>query len=219
MVKQHVNFRFDDSPEQRGSHCFPPKVKTTVVRWRLPKRHETPQRKYHQPKGSPLFAYHLPKAIGNPDILALLEGEFKFLAAYEEGLDGLGLPSFFVYTKDNNNKRVLLPEIEAAIRTMHPREILFFGDADTVTNLLFSMSALFLAQAVRPLRVYLPRLCVAGPKGFDDLKGACQNQFSRELDQLRYGQGRSYPLCPFVFLADGSSSGSVSEHRASSHKP
>ena len=27
------------------------------------------------------------------------------------------------------------------------------------------------------------------------------------------------PLCPFVFLADGSSSGSVLEHRASSHKP
>jgi len=33
------------------------------------------------------------------------------------------------------------------------------------------------------------------------------------------GQCRSYPLCPFVFLADGSSSESVSEQRASSHKP
>jgi hypothetical protein len=51
------------------------------TRWRLPKRYETPQKKYHQRKGSPLFAYHLNEAIGNSDILALLEGEFKFLAA------------------------------------------------------------------------------------------------------------------------------------------
>jgi hypothetical protein len=90
---------------------------------------------------------------------------------------------------DNNNNRVLLPEIEAAIRMMHPRNILFFGDADTATNLLFSRSALFLAQAVRPLPAYLPRLCVAGSHGFDDLKEACQNQFSHQLDQPRYAQG------------------------------
>jgi hypothetical protein len=103
-----------------------------------------------QPKDSPVFAYHPPIAITNTGTVALFEGEFKFISALEEGLDGLGLPNFYVYTNQNNN-RVLLPGISAAISMAHLQKILFFGDADTTTNLFFSMSALFLAQAVKPL--------------------------------------------------------------------
>lgn len=46
------------------------------ARWRLDKKYETPEKKYHQPTGSPLCVYHPPTAIANTGELTLVEGEF-----------------------------------------------------------------------------------------------------------------------------------------------
>jgi hypothetical protein len=117
--------------------------------------------------------------------LSLIEGEFKFISIFEQGVEGLGLANFFVYRKDQQTGiKKLLPEIVDAIKTAAPQKIYLWGDADTATNLLFSMSARFLAEAVQPITVALPRLSVAGPKGVDDYKQIRQGKFSNDLLQL-----------------------------------
>jgi len=129
----------------------------------------------------------------------LFEGEFKYLSAYEEGLAGLGLPSFFVYCREGDTRR-LLPEIRDAIKSVRPEKIFFFGDSDTATNLQFSASALFLTQTVRPLEVYLPRLSIAGPKGFDELKSQHNSAFASELDRLISSAYRVDPDISYLLL-------------------
>ena len=64
------------------------------ARWRLPKSHETPDKKYHQPAGSPIHAYHPPTGMRPAKELFIPEGEFKFISLYEDGHEGLALPNF-----------------------------------------------------------------------------------------------------------------------------
>jgi hypothetical protein len=52
------------------------------------------------------------------------------------------------------------------------------GDSDTATNFAFARNALFLANAIKPLPVLLPRLPVNGPgKGIDDCRAALNGKF------------------------------------------
>ncbi len=170
-------------------------------RWRLDAKHETPTKKYHQRAGTTLFAYHPPVPIAATPSLSLIEGEFKYISIFEEGVEGLGLANFFVYRKDHQSgRRELLPEIKEAIQKAAPQTIYLWGDADTATNLLFSMSARFLAEAVQPITVALPRLSPAGPKGVDDFKQIRQGEFPNDLFRLFADAIPVDPLISYLLL-------------------
>ena len=170
-------------------------------RWRLDPKHETPTKKYHQRRGTSFFAYHPPVPIPATASLSLIEGEFKYMSIFEEGVAGLGLANFFVYRKDHQTGvRQLLPEIKEPIKTTAPQKIYLWGDADTATNLLFSISARFLAEAEQPISVALPRLSVAGAKGVDDYKQIRQGDFPADLLRLFTNAVPVDPLTSYLLL-------------------
>jgi P4 family phage/plasmid primase-like protien len=53
---------------------------------------------------------------------------------------------------------------------MEDRAHLFLGDTDTTTNFEFSRQAVFLAQALPGIPIYLPRIPLNEPKGIDDCR-------------------------------------------------
>ncbi len=133
--------------------------------------------------------------------LSLIEGEFKYMSIFEEGVAGLGLANFFVYRKDHQSgARHLLPEIKEAIKRAAPQNIYLWGDADTATNLQFSISARFLAEAVQPISVLLPRLSISGPKGVDDYKQIRSGQFPNDLLRLFADALPVDPLTSYLLL-------------------
>jgi hypothetical protein len=139
--------------------------------------------KYHQDKGTGVFAYYTPGGVlvlppGNqfglaPNSMILTEGEFKALSLYDATVPVLGLPSFNVYKRDPaTNQPKLYPDIETAIQKWAISTIYFLGDADTVTYFEFSRQAAFLANTLgHQLQIFLPRLALGGPKGIDDYRG------------------------------------------------
>jgi hypothetical protein len=71
-----------------------------------------------------------------------------------------------------------LAGIAEAIAYTKPVRILFQGDSDTATNFAFALNAVFLANALKPLAVLLPRISVGGPgKGIDDCREALGDKF------------------------------------------
>lgn len=125
--------------------------------------------KYYQPRGSAVHAYLPPKLSSFPrsgDLL-VIEGEFKSMAAIEQGFPAVGLGGFFGYALKGGEQ--LCPELRDAIQYLAPSRLLFCGDSDTALNLAFSDAALRFAELVAPLPVLLPRIPYGGPKGLDDL--------------------------------------------------
>jgi hypothetical protein len=151
---------------------------TRFKRWRLPNTRANGQ-KYHQEPDSPVYAYYPPNFFRRrtdplyglaADSVVLCEGEFKALSLLELGVYTIGLPSFNVYTKDAENHRHLLRDIQVTLAREKIKIIYFLGDSDTATNFEFSRQAAFLASAAWPARVFLPRIPIDQPKGVDDCK-------------------------------------------------
>jgi len=165
---------------------------TRFKRWRLPRVRANGQ-KYHQQPDSAVYAYFPPGFYrcqsGNlfglgSDSIVLVKGEFQALCLLELGLYTIGLPSFNIYLKDKNGYRRLLRDLQVTFSRQKIRRIFFIGDADTATNFEFARQAAFLASAVFPAQVFLPRIPFDQPKGIDDCKeamGAGFDAFLREL--------------------------------------
>jgi|GEM_PF-559488 len=184
-----AGIRFGDHPEP-GSIEIPyhdtQGRPTKFCRYRLPKERAGGQ-KYHQAPGSGTRAYIPPKlgAMATGGDLVVVEGEFKALSLIDHGIKAIGLPSFGTYVTGHECKQRLLDGIAEAIAAAKPDRILFLGDSDTATNYEFSRNAMFLANAVAPIPVVLPRIPVNGPgKGIDDCRGKLGDQFSAFWDEL-----------------------------------
>jgi hypothetical protein len=166
---------------------------TRYKRWRLPSVRPNGQ-KYHQEVGSGVYAYFPPgfyhrNGSENPYGLApssvvLVEGEFKALSLLELGIYAIGLPSFTVYSRDENEHRRLLRDLQVTLSKERIETIYFLGDADTATNFEFSRNAVFLASAAFPAQVLLPRIPMDRPKGIDDCKEALGPEFSEFFSGL-----------------------------------
>jgi len=151
---------------------------TQFKRWRLPTVRANGQKYYQEPK-SAVYAYFPPGFYRRkaeplfglaPDSVVLVEGEFKELALLELGVYAIGLPSFNVYLKDENEHRRLLRDLQVIFSQEKVKTIYFLGDADTATNFEFARQAAFLASAAFPAQVFLPRIPFDYPKGVDDCK-------------------------------------------------
>jgi hypothetical protein len=178
-----VGIRFSDYPEP-GSIEIPYPTEdgdlSDFKRWRLPTTNS--DRKYHQKPGSAVHVYYPPGFFRRNgevsrfglglDATVLLEGEFKTLSALEAGIWAIGIPSFTVYQRDENGSRQLLRDLQVTINKEKPNAIYYLGDSDTATNFEFSRNAEFLASAVNPSKVLLPRIPINQPKGIDDCREA-----------------------------------------------
>jgi putative DNA primase/helicase len=183
-----AEIRFSDYPE-KGSieipYWTPEGEMTHFKRYRLPSVRANGQ-KYHQEPGSGVYAYFPPRffrrRVEPPFGLAtasvvLIEGEFKALSLLELGVYTIGLPSFFVYIKDDDGRRRFLSDLQKAF-SKEIKTIYFIGDADTCTNFEFSRSAAFLARNAYQAQVLLPRIPFGGPKGIDDCKAETGAEFA-----------------------------------------
>jgi hypothetical protein len=116
MMLNRAEIRFSDYPEP-GSIEIPYRDAndnlTGFRRWRLP-RERTNGQKYHQEIGSGVHAYLAPGGVKAlpaknefglaPNSLVLVEGEFKSLSLVDAGVPAIGLPSFNVYTRNDQGK-------------------------------------------------------------------------------------------------------------------
>jgi hypothetical protein len=188
--------KFSDFP-QPGSIEIPyydiDGYQTGFSRYRLPKPLADGQ-KYHKQPGTGVHVYFPPNGIRkpkpenifgiDPQALILEEGEFKCLALHDAGIRAIGLPSFCVYTNDDNGRPRLLMDLRVAIQKWSPTSIYFIGDNDTATNFEFARSAVFLAWTIAPVELHLPRIPLDGPKGPDDLREKLKEQFDPFLREL-----------------------------------
>ncbi len=153
--------------------------RTGFSRWRL--AHERPNgQRYDQPPSSGVHVYFPPgfKDHAPGGDLCICEGEFKALALKEAGYKAIATPGIVVYMNDATGEPQLLPGIFETIAHTKPARILFQGDSDTATNYEFSRNAVFLAGAVTPLPVVLPRIPIGGRgKGVDDCRGVLGEKF------------------------------------------
>jgi hypothetical protein len=161
------------------------------ARWRLPKERANGQ-KYHQEPNTGTGVYFPPgfyrrngSIFGIPaDAMFLTEGEFKTLSLLELGVYAIGLPSFVVYSNDENGNPRLLRDLQVTLSKEEPGSIYFLGDADTATNFEFARQAAFLASAAYPAQVFLPRIPIDQPKGIDDCKEAMGEAFGAFFEEL-----------------------------------
>lgn len=96
---------------------------------------EFPQRLSKQQSGTGVHVYFPPNGVRKPEpenifgidprSLILEEGEFKCLARHEVGLPAIGLPSFSVYTKDDNGQPQLLMDLRIAMQKWEPLIVYF----------------------------------------------------------------------------------------------
>ncbi|SRR5258708_14619767 len=181
-----VGIHRSDYPEP-GSIEIPYPYLPDFSRYRLPDPRPNGQ-KYYQEPGTGVHLYLPPTffnrngtpPFGLPDHYVVLpEGEFKMLALLELGVYAIGLPGINTYTRDKTTGiRQLLPELQAVLSQEEIQHVYFLGDADTATNYAFSRNASFLAKMIRPIKVWLPRLPLNGPKGIDDIKEALGDRFT-----------------------------------------
>jgi hypothetical protein len=184
-----AGIRFSDYPEP-GSTEIPYWTAdgdlTKFKRYRLPDP-RTDDKKYHQEPGSNVYVYYPPGYFRRNgqvnrfglscDTIVLAEGEFKTLSLLEIGVWAIGLPSFTVYRRDENGSRRLLRDLQVTLGKEKPGKIYYLGDSDTATNFEFSRNAEFLASAVNPTKVFLPRIPIDQPKGIDDCKEGLGTEF------------------------------------------
>ena len=186
--------RFSDYPEP-GSieipYPTPDGDLSNFKRWRLPAANS--DRKYHQEKGTKVYVYYPPFCFRKNGeykfgltaaVIFLVEGEFKTLSLLEYGIWALGIPSFTVYSRDDSGTRQLLRDLQVTFGKEKPSAIYFLGDNDTCTNFEFSRNAEFLASAVNPAKVLLPRIPMTHPKGIDDCREALGNGFDAFFAEL-----------------------------------
>jgi P4 family phage/plasmid primase-like protien len=148
-------------------------------RWRLPSERSNGQ-KYHQGADTGTRAYVPPQfhSFASGGDMGIVEGEFKALSLIEAGVKAIGLPNFNTYVRDQSGETRLVDGVANAIAYTKPTRILFLGDSDTATNFAFARNALFLANALKPLPLLLPRIPVGGPgKGIDDCREALGGKF------------------------------------------
>jgi hypothetical protein len=182
-----AGIHFSDYPEPGSieiTYCTNEGDFTKFRRWRLP-RADGP--KYWQEPGSEVYVYYPPgcfrrnngaQKFGLPlDAIFLPEGEFKTLSLLEIGVWAIGIPSFIVYSRDENGHRRLLRDLQVAVSKEKPSAFFFLGDNDTATNFEFARNAEFLASAVHPTKVFLPRIPIDKPKGIDDCREALGDGF------------------------------------------
>jgi hypothetical protein len=188
--------QYSDYPEE-GSIVIPYWTRegemTEFKRWRLPSERANGQ-KYHQEPGTGVYVYYPPgfyrrngidgKFGLSRDALVLVEGEFKDLSLLELGIYSIGLPSFVVYTNDENGNRQLLRDLQVTLSKEKPKEIYFLGDSDTATNFEFARQAAFLSGAAFPSQVLLPRIPISRPKGIDDCKEDLGEEFGEFFTEL-----------------------------------
>jgi Domain of unknown function (DUF3854) len=165
---------------------------TNFKRYRLPSIRANGQ-KYDQDPGSGVNAYYAPGCFRrngtskfglDATSFFLPEGEFKTLCLLEAGVWAVGIPSFTVYQKDENGNRRLLRDLQVTLGKEKPSAIYYLGDNDTATNFEFSRNAEFLASAVNPAKVFLPRIPISKPKGIDDCREALGLGFDIFFDNL-----------------------------------
>jgi P4 family phage/plasmid primase-like protien len=145
--------------------------------------------KYYQVPGSTVHAYFAPLPQSNngpfpPNSLGIVEGEFKDLSLAEEGWPVIGLPNFVVYQRDNNGQPKLLTDLARAFKKYQPKNVFFVTDNDTASNFEFSRQAVFLAQSILPVTLYLPRIPISQSKGVDDCKAALGQAFPQFFADL-----------------------------------
>jgi len=181
-----VGIHYSDQPEA-GSIEIPYPYLPDFSRWRLPEPRPNGQ-KYYQKPGTGVHLYLPPTTFnhevapmfGLPEHYAvLLEGEFKMLALLELGVFAIGLPGIITYTKNKTTGiRQLLPELQTVLSQDEIEHVYFLGDADTYANYNFMRNVAFLALAIRPIQLWLPRIPLSGPgKGIDDCKEALGDKF------------------------------------------
>jgi Domain of unknown function (DUF3854) len=165
---------------------------TKFRRWRLPTVRANGQ-KYHQEPGTNVYAYYPPGFFQHsrngkyglgPHTVVLVEGEFKTLSLLELGVYAIGLPSFVVYSKDEDGHRRLIRDLQVTLSKEKIQTIYFLGDADTASNFEFSRQAAFLASAAAPAQVWLPRIPYDTPKGIDDCKDALGPDFDAFFTEI-----------------------------------
>ena len=178
---------------------------TGFSRWRLRSARPNGQ-KYYQKSNSGVHVYFPPGGIKENPEMVLTEGEFKALAIFESGMQVIGLCGLYVYKRGAEGDKRLLPEIGQAFARSCAEKVYFIGDADTATNLNFSRSAQFLADKSAPIPVYLPRLPLNGPKGFDDWKeswnGASAQEARNYVEEFFAAALLVEPGLSFVALAE-----------------
>jgi hypothetical protein len=181
-ILRAAEIRYSDYPEP-GSIEIPYWTAdgdlTRFKRWRLSCVRANDQ-KYHQEKGTDVHAYFPPGYFRRngevnrfelaSDTIFLVEGEFKTLSLLESGVWAIGIPSFTVYQRDENENRRLLRDLQVTFAKEKPGKIYYLGDSDTATNFEFSRNAEFLASVVNPTKVFLPRIPIDKPKGIDDCR-------------------------------------------------
>ena len=127
--------------------------------------------------------------------LVVVEGEFKALALWGQGIHAVGIKGFFGATNSGKSDE-LHPELAGLINEMPDLCVVeFLGDADTALNKDFCAAAMRFAEAMRKERatieVSLPRLCLEGPKGIDDAideQGAVFRLFWEQLPRIRFSE-------------------------------
>ena len=127
--------------------------------------------------------------------LVVVEGEFKALALWGQGIHAVGIKGFFGASNPRESDE-LHPELAGLINEMPDLcTVEFLGDADTALNKDFCTAAMRFAEAMRKERVTievsLPRLCFEGPKGIDDAideQGAMFRLFWEQLPRIRFSE-------------------------------
>jgi hypothetical protein len=189
-----AGIRLSDYPEPGSieiTYCDETGDPTRFKRWRRPE--PCLNGKYYQEPGTGVHAYYPPFHFPHHHVadlglaehsVVLLEGEFKTLSLNECGIYAIGIPSFIVYTKDQNGYRRLLDDLRRIFDHEAITTIYFVGDSDTCTNFEFSRNAAFLARNAWKAQVMLPRIPFGGPKGLDDCKAKMGDQFCDFFAQL-----------------------------------
>jgi hypothetical protein len=94
----------------------------------------------------------------------------------EAGVPAVGISGFYGFGLPDNGP--LVPELAAVLARLQPQRILFCGDADTATNILFAHAAMRRANLVKPLPGLLPCIPINGPgKGADDCREPLGSEF------------------------------------------
>ena len=170
---------------------------------------EKGDKKYSQRKGTTTHIYIPPDLdVKNADSLVIVEGEFKALSLWEQGIPAVGIKGFYgALAPKNTNK--LHPELIGVLKNAEKLKIIeFLGDTDTAINMGFAHAAVLLAKAMvktefSSLELTLPRLPYDGEKGVDDcfeVWGAEGNEKWNALERIPLDPEESKGTLQFKLL-------------------
>jgi uncharacterized protein DUF3854 len=143
---------------------------------RLRLDHFTSDAKYLSSRKSGAQVY-VPQMRFSPDLLVIVEGEFKALSLAAAGIPAVGVGGITSAMSEGK----LIPGLERLLFKYRPKIVYFLGDNDTCFIFAFSQEAVKLAQAVAKVlpdtEVRLPRIPLSEPKGIDDCRERLGNGF------------------------------------------